>query len=249
MATLLYSGHCFIRRRSLLSTVTMYAMLGIMGLTLLLTQSRGGWTATGISILFMVSVAFFHRGFRLPKRYLAYVGAISLVAFFIALSFKPVTQRALSVIKDDGNRISGREIAWGGTIDMIKKHPLIGVGAGNYATMFTQFQPPGGIKRFYEAHNDYLQFTAELGILFIPVALMFIFVLFKTGFQKLNHPSRQIRWLTLGGMGGVLALLIHSTGDFNLQIPSNALLFTMLAAQVAAPAPKVKKYISEKHHD
>jgi hypothetical protein len=38
-------------------------------------------------------------------------------------------------------------------------------------------------------------------------------------------------------MSGITAILVHSIGDFNLHIPANALLFTILAALVVAPHP------------
>ena len=31
-------------------------------------------------------------------------------------------------------------------------------------------------------------------------------------------------------MMGIMSIMIHSSGDFNLQIPANALLFTLLCA-------------------
>jgi len=38
-------------------------------------------------------------------------------------------------------------------------------------------------------------------------------------------------------MSGITAILVHSIGDFNLHIPANALLFTVLTAVVVAPLP------------
>jgi hypothetical protein len=38
--------------------------------------------------------------------------------------------------------------------------------------------------------------------------------------------------LALGCGGGIFAMLVHSLFDFNLQIPSNALLFLVLTAVV-----------------
>ncbi|HQN20639.1 MAG TPA: hypothetical protein PKV86_15920, partial [Syntrophobacteraceae bacterium] len=34
--------------------------------------------------------------------------------------------------------------------------------------------------------------------------------------------------LTLGAFGGVVALLVHSVSDFNIQITSNGILFSLL---------------------
>ena len=61
---------------------------------------------------------------------------------------------------------------------------------------------------------------------------------FREGFYKLRSPSRLIRGVTLGAMSGVTAILFHSIIDFNLHIPANALLFTVLAALVVAPLPR-----------
>jgi cation transport ATPase len=68
------------------------------------------------------------------------------------------------------------------------------------------------------------------GILFIPVMLWIVYWFFRTGFTRLKSRSRQTQGITLGAMAALVALLIHSYSDGNLQIPANALLFTALAA-------------------
>jgi len=45
----------------------------------------------------------------------------------------------------------------------------------------------------------------------------------------------------LGALAGISAILVHSFVDFNLHIPANALLFTVLAALAAAPG---KEYLN-----
>ena len=64
-----------------------------------------------------------------------------------------------------------------------------------------------------------------------------IIAFFVKGFKKLNHPSRLVRGTTLGAMSGVTAILFHSIFDYNLHIPANAILFTVLAAIVVSPIP------------
>jgi O-antigen ligase len=92
------------------------------------------------------------------------------------------------------------------------------------------------------AHNDYVHFTAEMGILLPVIMVWMIIALFWRGFLKLRSPSLLIRGATLGSMAGIIAILCHSYIDFNLHIPANALFFTILAALIAAPAPKIKKF-------
>jgi hypothetical protein len=60
--------------------------------------------------------------------------------------------------------------------------------------------------------------------------LVLLYWFFRTGFIRLKSRSRQTMGITLGTMGAVVAILIHSYSDGNLQIPANALLFTALAA-------------------
>lgn len=245
MAMLLMISLFFIRKRPVSAVVGLLAVLAVMVVCLVLTLSRGGWISAGAGFLFMGGTVFFKKTFHAPKRYLIYTCTALLVVCLIVLGSTTVTQRGLTVIEQESGALAGREIAWSGTMDMIRAHPLTGVGPGNYATAFTRFQPPGALLRFYKAHSDYLQFTAEMGILFIPLLVWLAVVFFKTGFARLSHPSRQTRWVTLGAMGGIVAILVHSVGDFNLQIPSNALLFTLLAALAAVPAPQTRQPKSE----
>ncbi|MCF8077203.1 MAG: hypothetical protein K9K87_13700 [Desulfotignum sp.] len=64
----------------------------------------------------------------------------------------------------------------------------------------------------------------------IPMMLWVVYWFFRTGFTRLKSRSRQTQGITLGAMAALVALLIHSYSDGNLQIPANALLFTALAA-------------------
>ncbi len=230
----------FLRDRTITKITLLILMACILLTSLVLTLARGGWIAVSVGLLFVGCAAFSHKSFAFGKKHLTVAGCGTLILLAVILGSTPVTKRGLTVIEQESSSLAGREIGWAGTIDMIKDHPLLGVGPSNYATAFTRYQPPGVSSRFYHAHNDYLQFTAELGVLFIPVLVWLVIVFFKTGFKKLKHPSRQSRWITMSAMGGVVAILAHSAGDFNLQIPSNALLFTLLAAQVTAPAPALK---------
>ncbi len=121
---------------------------------------------------------------------------------------------------------------------MIKDHPILGTGPGTFATVFTQYQPPGHAKRSFFAHNDYLHFASEVGLFLIPIIVLMIITLFIKGFNKMKNPSRMVQGITLGAMSGITAILVHSISDFNLHIPANAILFTVLAALVTAPIPE-----------
>jgi O-antigen ligase len=198
----------------------------------ILTLSRGGWIALVVSLTFMALVLMLHNRFR-RKKLLALLFSSGVLLLLFILSGSDLFQRLLTIADDETVLgMGGRMIIWKGTLAMMKDYLAIGIGPGTFATVFPQYQPAGSTSRFYQVHNDYLHFLAELGVLFLPLLGWFLFSLFKTGGQKLQSTSRQTWGIALGAMTGIVAILAHSFVDFNLHIPANAILFTILAALV-----------------
>ena len=216
-------------------------ILGYLSLLLLvalmLSLSRGGWISTLMSLAFMAIALLNSRHF-IRKKLLIILMAGSLLLALIALVSTPVVERVKTAMeKEEEASFYSRVVAWGGVMEMISDYPLMGIGPGTFKTIFTQYQPPGLRAHFTMAHNDYLHFISETGLLLIPVIIWMIIALYRKGFKKLKNPSRLVRATTLGSMTGISAILFHSITDFNLHIPANAILFTILAAIVVAPLP------------
>ncbi len=209
----------------------------IMVTALILSLSRGGWMG------FIFGISFFSYGlmknyyFKKKRLFLGLIGSLLLLSIVI-LSSTPVVERAISILEKEGEAdFYARTVAWKGAIKMIADKPLLGTGPGTFSSGFTKYQPAGLSSHFTKAHNDYLHFIAEVGVLLIPIIIWMAIVFFREGFYKLRSPSRLIRGITLGAMSGVTAILFHSLIDFNLHIPANALMFTVLSALVVAPLP------------
>jgi O-antigen ligase len=180
------------------------------------------------------------------KKLLIILIAGSLLLALIALVSTPVVERVKTAMEmEEEASFYSRVIAWGGVMEMISDYPLVGIGPGTFKTVFTQYQPPGLRAHFTMAHNDYLHFISETGLLLIPVIIWMIIALYRKGFKKLKNPSRLVRATTLGAMTGITAILFHSITDFNLHIPANAILFTVLAALVVAPLPVKDERITD----
>ena len=204
---------------------------------LVLSLSRGGWASFLVSLAFMCFALITSKYFK-RKRFLTALIVGFLTVAFIVLASTPVVERVRTMFeKEEEASFSSRLVAWGGIVQMIKDYPLIGAGTGTFASVFTQYQPPGLKARFTMAHNDYLHLFSEVGLLLIPIIIWMIIALYKKGFQKLKNPSRLVRGVTLGALTGIIAILFHSIADFNLHIPANAILFTILGALVVAPLP------------
>jgi O-antigen ligase len=113
-----------------------------------------------------------------------------------------------------------------GTIEIIKNHPFSGTGLGTFGFSFPPFRAAGLTNRYTYAHNDLLEFTSELGVVFLPLFLWLIFSAFRAGITIFfNTRSSLKRGVSLGCTVGIMAIVIHSLFDFNLQIPANTFLF------------------------
>ena len=204
---------------------------------LVLTLSRGGWTGSLLGLSLMAFALLTSRYFKRKGFILATIGG-SLALALIVLASTPVVERVRTAMeKEEEASFHSRMVAWGGVVDMIGDYPLLGTGPGTFPTIFTQYQPAGLSRHYTMAHNDYLHFTSEIGLPLIVIIVWMIMAFYKRGFYKLRYPSRLVRGTTLGAMSGVTAILFHSITDFNLHIPANALLCTVLTALVVAPIP------------
>jgi O-antigen ligase len=121
---------------------------------------------------------------------------------------------------------------WRDTAAMIRDKWATGVGLGAYQTAYPIYSRQDGSLIVGQAHNDYLQVLADGGLVGAVLALLFIILLFVDIVRATAHRNRVMAGLALGCGGGIFAMLVHSLFDFNLQIPSNALLFLVLTAVV-----------------
>jgi len=212
-----------------------WRILMILGVVFLLvcqalTLSRGGWAGTTGALVFMAVVLLLKKGFA-HKRLIGFILGGTLAAAVVVIASTTVVDRVNTLIQQDmDDTLEGRYRFWDGTIDLIKDNLISGTGPGTFTVAFPPYQKPGQAKLPRYAHNDYLQFTADTGILVIPLMLWLLYLFFKTGFQKFQSRSRQTSGIALGCMAAAIAILIHSYSDGNLQIPANALLFTALTA-------------------
>ncbi len=109
---------------------------------------------------------------------MALIGGFLAVAL-IVLASTPVVEKIRTIEqKDEIPKLRSRVSRWRGTIEMIKDYPLLGIGPGNFATIFTQYQPPGFASRSFYAHNDYLHFISEAGFPLVAVIVWMIMALY-----------------------------------------------------------------------
>lgn len=131
----------------------------------------------------------------------------------------------------------GRPVVWGKVVSIIGDYPLFGTGLGTFASVYPAYDESGGSRRYSHAHNDYLEYLSEIGIIGLIMFFGGVVFLITNSFliwRVRRHP--EVKGLALGGMVGLIAILIHSITDFNLHIPANMVLFTVVLSLTAVIA-------------
>lgn len=214
----------------------------IMGVAHLASLSRGGLVSLAGGLLFL-GIASAWRG-RRPHSKRA-PGFVFRPAFFIILTVAAIAIGVIWVgadfdilrrMSNDPLTTSGvmdRQSVWGDTLAMFRSHPLFGIGLGAFETVYPIYGRGNGTFLIQFAHNDYLQILADAGIVGGALALWFVASIARALSAAMKSSDRLMSGLALGAGAGIFALLIHSVFDFNLQIPSNALLFLVLGAALS----------------
>ena len=164
---------------------------------LIFTMERGAWLGITIGVLMM--------GIMLrDKRILIGFPLLLALAFF---TFSPFKARALSIFQPQYH--SERLCCMRSCLTMIKEHPLIGVGLGNFRYVYPKYMLPGAKEYFLHAHNIFLQITVEMGIPGLLVFLWLLFLFFKDIFAQ-RQEDKYLKVVSIGFCAGIIAILITS---------------------------------------
>ncbi len=215
-----------------------YACLVIMA-GIAVTMSRGGWLATGFSIMAFLVMLLGHRKYRIQA-------AVALLCFLVGgfLVFdksEGLKERLNQTLERESNApVSVRSLIWESSTEMWKDHAWIGVGPGQFDHAFQHYRHPEVQERPGWAHNDYLHLVVEYGnVGFCIFGLGFLLLAagaWKTrkyvlrearDFGKNRHSNRAA--CVLGCSISLLAISVHSFFDFNMYIPANGILAVALA--------------------
>ncbi len=201
----------------------------IMVIALVLSRSRMGNSAFFISLLGCGSLTLL----LMPKKSNSLIILlITLVLFDVAIlstffGIKKVTERIQNTNAIHESRDEVAQDSW----RMFLDKPLSGHGLGSYQYNYPSYRSIAvSSQQIYDhAHNDYLEFLVELGIFPFIILLIIVLISLKNALLciKKTHSSLK-NGMAFSCFMGISVIAIHSTVDFNLQIPANALLFMVI---------------------
>jgi hypothetical protein len=131
-----------------------------------------------------------------------------------------------------------RWMIWVNTFQILKDFPLFGSGLGTFSQIFPMYRTFHIQELVTHSENDFLQLASEVGLIGFGLLLtvfLYIFLKVTSGIRSLPYWEPR-RYVGIGGLVGILALMFHSMVERNLQIPANAFLFTFIWALVLKTA-------------
>ena len=211
--------------------------LVIMVIALVLTRSRMGNIAFFSSLLVTGSIALVLSRHATRSTVILIASLLVVDVFLVGAWFgvdRVVERIEQTVEKADiaaGDIGDDRQLAYAHATTLVADYPALGAGPGSFHAVFPRYAG-ADVGGFYDhAHNDYLQFAAETG--WIGLGLLGLIVVLSLA-EALRAQYRRhdplMRGMAFAAVMGIVSLLIHSWVDFNLQIPANSALFTVLLA-------------------
>ncbi|MFH1889048.1 MAG: O-antigen ligase family protein [Candidatus Omnitrophota bacterium] len=220
------------RRRAFLPFVTPNILAGylIMVIPLTTVYKKGLWLAVPLSIallltrsigaLLSLSLAlgvYFFLLTRFKKRNAVLLLVISVIIALVFITRSYYAKEHLRPVFSALMRLN----YWKDTLNIIARHPLAGIGIGNFTLVNSRY-----------AHNSYLQIWAEMGIL---GALSFIW-LFIAVFKAAVRNNKD--WPAAGPMAGLFianaAFLLHNLLDFSFYLPEVSFIWWIILGLLAS---------------
>ncbi|MBM4277985.1 MAG: O-antigen ligase family protein [Deltaproteobacteria bacterium] len=197
----------------------------VMILGLLFSASRMGIVSLLLSFT-LISLLFRdpQRGRRFSKAVVLIFGLALLWAVWIGLD------AVISRFFTTSESFEDRWTIWVNTFQIIKDYLLFGTGLGTFIQVFPMYRSFHIRGLVTHAENDFLQLASEVGLIGAGLLLaLFIYLFYKaiTRLRFLSHRDPE-RYIAMGGLIGILALMFHSLVERNIQIPANAFLYAFI---------------------
>jgi len=219
--------------------IVYYILLSILYATMMICQSRGIWISIIFTTLIAIYLIYRFKLFTIFKENQKWLVVLIITFLIITIIYSTdnplnkssitVSQRAMSTFNEQDPSINTRLLMWKTTFEMIKDKPLLGSGIGSFKMNYLNYQADFLQKNTYyikysgkagEAHNEYLQIGAELGIISLGIFILIIFIFYSLFWEFLKEEKDIKKKLISWGLSlGITCFLFHSLFTFPLHVP------------------------------
>lgn len=189
------------------------AALGVAAIALVLGMTRGIWIATFAGAVYLLWT----------WRRVAVAALPVIIVAAIALGPASLQDRVKSLVRPHGETDSNshRYVVWRTGIEIIKAHPLLGVGPEMVGKVLDQYVPhdiprPLPVGYYAHLHNIYIHYAAERGIpAMLGIVAVFVLAL-RRWLVALRDRAHPAKWLLHAGVAAVIGILVTGLTEHNL---------------------------------
>lgn len=213
--------------KDIIPVVLLSIAVAVMSAVLFMSLSRGGIIGFVSSMIFFWVMIRTRRSLRKMARPVAVVGIIIIIVIGLAAGSR-VEERFGELGKDSKIK---RTYIWSDSSRIVKDFPFLGTGLGTFQNIYPVYQTRNPIFLFEHAENDYIEILTDTGftgfMLILGLAFTWFYSVITAWYTRhKNFP----KCIVAGGLSSCVAIAVHSFIDFNMRIPANAMLLTVIAA-------------------
>lgn len=205
-------------------------ILILLLIALVMTKSRGSLVAFAVAVVFMFWIN--SKSFLRFVRNILLLAAVSVPFVFITGTYKRIAQ----IVNIYDENIVTRFALWDKAIYLFKQSPILGIGFGRYNDIawkdydmvhlsgfpgiFSVYKMPGYIFDTSNAHNSYLHFLAETGVIGLAMVISFWVFCFIIIFRSYKlAESKFSKKVYLSALGSIIALFVLSLTENYMSAP------------------------------
>ncbi len=206
-------------KRSLFLGIT-----ALMGLTMLLTFSRGGWVGLAAALVFFV----------LLKDWRFLLLLVPLAAVGMLFMPQVILERLVTIVSLDDTSNLYRLVVWREALGIIRDFWAAGVGLGyqNFLEVYPYYMITR-VKTPFHVHNTYLQFLVETGIVGFTLFIWLLASVMKKGIKSLRGAVDPfLKNITIAALAATAGVMIQGFGEHILYMPKIITVFWLNLAVI-----------------
>lgn len=186
-------------------------LFAVVGFSIFLSFTRGVWLGCFAGVVYLLARRFPLWLWGLPVLVVAgYFVSPRMIRERVNQALHPSSDRSLSI----------RLEMWNAGLEMIKRHPWVGVGPNNIPEVYPLYLPPGKVPEIGyhdHLHDNFIQLAAERGL---PCLAAWLWMMGALGWHTLRIRRRlralpQAAWIADAAFASWLAFVAEGIFEFN----------------------------------
>jgi len=211
------------------SKLRLRLLLAVMVIGLVMTHSRMGNTAFFTSLFIAGGLSLLLAREKTRAMIILFSSLIVIDLFIVGAWFG--VDKVIKRLEGTSLGHENRDEIANYAMDMFNSNLLTGTGNGTFYSAFDKYRGENFQAYYGHAMNDYLEFASTTGIIGLTILAAIVLLSLYHALHALRHRKKPLmRGMAFASLMGICTLLIHSTTDYNLQIPSTAGVLMILLA-------------------